>query len=88
MDKITNVLTKVVTPKATAVAKAMVGLCPGSLQTSKVLAMKDVTAAIPLINGSEWEKYIVMEPQKPAPSTTAGRVQASFLLGCAVCEGF
>lgn len=72
--KISNFLTKVVKPQSANVAKAMAALCPGNLQTTKVVTKKEMVAAIPLVNGDEWERYFVLEPQKPAPASTAGRV--------------
>lgn len=36
---------------------------------------KAMTEAIPLVDAAEWERYITLPRQVPAPTTTAGRVE-------------
>ena len=75
INKIDNVLDHTVKDSAKLAAKTIVGLCPGNLQTTKVLKTKMAKKAIPLINEDDWEQYITMPQQVPAPGTTQGRVQ-------------
>ena len=41
----------------------------------KMVSTTTIKAVIPLVNETEWEKYITLPPQVPAPTSTSGRIE-------------
>ena len=75
INKVNSVLDGTVKESAKMAVRTILGLCPGNLQTSKVLPTKVAKKAIPLLNEGEWEQYITTPQQVPAPETMQGRVE-------------
>ena len=75
IQKINNLLVKTVKASAIKAVQALVAFCPSSLQTAKMVSAAAAAAAIPLVDPSEWDRYLSLPKQDPAPTTTAGRVQ-------------
>lgn len=75
IEKINGLMTKTIKAQAIRAAQAMAAFCPSMLQTTDMLDTKVMKEAIPMVDTSEWEKYITMPKQEPAPTTTEGRIQ-------------
>lgn len=60
VEKVNGLLTRTIKAKGILAANAMVSFCPSSLQTANMLSTKDIKGIIPLVNESEWERYIAM----------------------------
>jgi hypothetical protein len=74
ITKLNSILTKTVRGPSIKAAQGFLAMCPSSLQTSKMLGTAAIKAAIPLVDGMEWEQYVTLPAQTPPPSTTAGRI--------------
>lgn len=74
IEKINNLFTKTIKAPGIQGAQALVAMCPGSLQTDKMMKTAVIKRLVPLVDEQEWEKYITLPRQLPPPSTTAGRV--------------
>ena len=70
-----GLMAKTIKGQAIRVAPAMTSFCPSRLQTTDMLDAKKMKDAIPLVDTAEWERYITMPKQEPAPTTMEGRVQ-------------
>lgn len=75
VEKTDNLLGKTIKGSAIEASQCIVAMCPSSLQTSKMRGCEMVKRCIPLVDSAEWERYIVLPAQQPAPTTTEGRVQ-------------
>ena len=73
-DKMNNILVKTVKGDALKVMQALVSFCPLKLQTRKMTSTSAMKEAVPLVNGEEWERYLTLPAQQPAPSSIAGRI--------------
>ena len=75
VQKVDSIFTKTVKANSVKAAQCMVSLCPSSLQNDKLIPPTVmIKATIPLIDLTEWEKYITLPKQVPAPTSTTGRV--------------
>lgn len=63
VTKVNSLLTKTIKSRGIKGANALVSLCPSTLQTKKMVKTDDMVAIMPLVNASEWERYIAL----PAP---------------------
>lgn len=75
VEKTNNLTTKTIKGDGVRTVQAIASLCPGTLQTEKMVTTTEIKKVLPLINAAEWEKYITLPPQKPPPSTTNGRIE-------------
>ena len=75
VKKVDNLLQKTVKAKSIKVAQSIASLCPSVLQSVQMVPTATIKEAIPLVDIPEWEKYMTLPPQQPAPTTTSGRVE-------------
>ena len=74
MNKADKLIVKTIQPRAIKVAQALAAFCPSKLQTNHMVSTNAMQEAVPLVNREEWEHYITLPTQQPAPSSTSGRI--------------
>ena len=75
VQKIDRLIVKTIKGPAITAAGVMTAMCPSNLQTPKMLPTAAAKAAIPLIDASEWDRFLTLPAQQPAPTSTGGRVE-------------
>ena len=75
IQKIDALIVKTIKGPAVKAANIIAALCPSNLQTPKMVPSAVAKESIPLIDTTEWDRYLTLPAQQPAPSSTAGRVQ-------------